>query len=181
MSRLPRPPIPVAVKLTAALLNLGVSAWLTKLTVDHAISHRQAGRHLEFFLEVLADKRGCAISDLQLDHDPALQNREKLVELSTGGRYRVIVVPKDAKVLRYWPDANDPEHLFWRPHGTQFAGSHDVKTRLRGDHGQLSDNALAKKERKRLRKLNPNRRRAKIPQRKNPWPTGRKIQNRKRP
>jgi hypothetical protein len=41
---------------------------------------------------------------------------------------------------------------------------------LTGDRGQLSDNALAKKERRRLQKLDPKRRVAKIAQRKNPWP-----------
>ena len=81
----------------------------------------------------------------------------------------------------YIPDANDPEHLFYRPHGAQFAGSHDVKTRIRGDHGQFSDLALIKRERRRQKKATPAKRdftfrtnksklKRKWPKRKTNWP-----------
>ena len=141
-----------------------------KSSIDAAVKERTLGKSLDVALESLAGLLGCVVSDLQLDHDPALENREKLVEMRLGTRGRVIVVPNGAKVLRYFTDAIDPEYLFYRPHATELAGSHDVKTRVRGDNGQLSDNALAKKERRRLRKLDPKRRRAKIAQRKKPWP-----------
>jgi hypothetical protein len=62
----------------------------------------------------------------------------------------------------YEPDANDPEYLVYRPHGAQHAGSHDVKTRIRGEHGQFSDIAMIKRQRRRER---PAKRKAKIPSR----------------
>src|SRR5690242_21536260 len=60
----------------------------------------------------------------------------------------VVVVPEGAKVLRYFPDANDPDHLLFRPQPTDAEASHDVKTRIRGAHGQHSDLALARKNRR---------------------------------
>ena len=170
MSRLPRPIPPIAVKLRVVLRQLGTFPELIDTLVEGATKGRQLGDEVAANLFVLACTLACPVNSLQLDHDPALENREKLVELPNGRRKRVVVVPDGAIVLRYYPDANDPEHLFYRPHGAEFAGSHDVKTRVRGDHGQLSDNALAKKERRRLRKLDPRRRRAKIANRKRPWP-----------
>lgn len=81
----------------------------------------------------------CDRSELRLDHDPPLALR-----------------PQHRKGLGrktyYVPDANDPEHLKYRPHGPQHDGSHDVKTRVRGDHGQFSDLALIRREKRRLGK-----------------------------
>lgn len=125
------------------------------------------GRLLVTLKARLAELLGCSVSDLRLDHDPALENREK--------RFNRAGVHVD-----YVPPANDKDFLRYRPHATTFAGSHDVKTRIRGDHGQLSDNSLAKKERKRRRKLDPSRRVKKIQQRKNPWPKGRKLRSRRK-
>lgn len=121
---------------------------------DHR--RRSLGKLLSEKLVVLADLLKCEVSDLRLDHTWALENRPKVF--------------KNGIHVDYDPPANDPEWLSYRPHGTQFVGSHDVKTRIRGDRGQLSDNALAKKERRRLRKLDPKRRRVKIANRINPWP-----------
>lgn len=184
MARLPRPNPSVEVRCRVVLRQLGEffidDVIRANRFVPRVVPSRNLGRLLDEQLAALAALLKCEVKDLWLDHDPALENREKLVEMPNGHRRRTVVVPKDAKVLRYFPDANDPEHLFYRPQGTQFAGSHDVKTRIRGDRGQLSDNALAKKERRRLRKLDPNRRHVKIPQRKKPWPKGRKIQNRRK-
>jgi hypothetical protein len=170
MSRLPRPNVPVKVELEVALRQLGLTPYLVDLTVAHAVAHRQAGLHRDFFLELLADKIGCPVAELELDHDPALENREKLVELSDGRRQRTVIVPKEATVIRYFPDANDPERLFYRPHGPEFAGSHLIKTNVRGDRGQHSDRAMAAKNKNIVKNRDPKRRKAKIAQRKNPWP-----------
>jgi len=66
----------------------------------------------------------------QCDHDPALVNRE--FDEDTG---------------KYTPDANDPDYLVWRT-----KSEHDIKTRVRGDHGQHSDFALARKRKRKERK-----------------------------
>jgi hypothetical protein len=79
----------------------------------------------------------CHVPDLRLDHHPALALRERRGE---------------GKKTIYKPTANDPGHLFYRPHGAQFEGSHDVKTRIRGDNGQYSDLTLIKRERRRAKK-----------------------------
>jgi hypothetical protein len=97
----------------------------------------------------LADAFGCEVSELRLDHDPPLALRPQ--ERRGLGRKTY-----------YTPDANDPEHLFYRPHGAQHAASHDVKTRIRGEHGQFSDIAMIKRQRRRER---PAKRKAKIPSR----------------
>ena len=125
--------------------QLGGMPFFVKSSVDAAVKERTLGKSLDIALTSLASLLGCQVSDLQLDHDPALENREKLVEMPDGYRRRTVVVPKGAKVLRYFPDANDQEHLFYRPHAATFAGSHKVKTNVRGDRGQHSDRALAAK------------------------------------
>lgn len=92
----------------------------------------------------LARSIGCEVSDLRLDHDPPLAARRKL-------QYSSVIKPT------YFPDANDPDHLAYRPHGTQFDGSHDTKTRIRGDRGQLCDISLIKKLRRIERGPKPKR------------------------
>lgn len=91
------------------------------------------GRLLREKMATLAVLLKCEVSDLRLDHTLALENRPKVF--------------KDGVHVDYDPRANDPEWLGYRPHGAQFDGSHDVKTRVRGDNGQLSDNMIAKKNR----------------------------------
>jgi hypothetical protein len=135
-----------------------LSLWRFDLTVSPRHRKPGLGKLLDRLLARLAPLLGCEVKDLRLDHTWALENRPK--------RF------KKGVHVDYYPPANDPEWLGYRPQGTQFAGSHDVKTRIRGDRGQLSDNALAKKERRRLRKLDPKRRKAKIAQPKNfKWPS----------
>lgn len=90
----------------------------------------------------LARLIGCEVSDLRLDHDPALAARQRC---GTG------------KATIYTPPANSPDHLNYRPHGAQFAGSHDVKTRIRGDHGQHPDRVLIKKAKRLERGPRPKR------------------------
>jgi hypothetical protein len=151
MPRLYRPAIPVEVKCRVLLRQLG-EMWPDKVIDANrprrdagymvgvvGLRGRSLGRLLTELLERLADLLHCKIEDLRLDHDPALGTRQQFKN-GLG------------KVIRYVPDANDPEHLRYRPHGAQFEGSHDVKTRIRGDHGQYSDITLIKRERRRNRK-----------------------------
>ena len=158
MSRIPRPNPPVEVRCQVALRQLG-EMFPNQVIDEHP---RDLGKLLASLLARLAPLLGCEVSDLRLDHTWALENRPKQI--------------KSDVHVDYYPPANDPEWLAYRPQGTQFAGSHDTKTRIRGDNGQLSDNALAKKERRRLHKLDPNRRRSKIKSRgfkkelKRKWP-----------
>jgi hypothetical protein len=90
---------------------------------------------LRFLLEIWAEILPCEVKDLRLDHDPPLGARPQ--ERRGLGR----------KVY-YIPDANDPEHLNYRPHGPQFEGSHLIKTNVRGEHGQHPDRVLIKKMRR---------------------------------
>jgi hypothetical protein len=184
LARLIRPNPPLDVKLAVALRDLGGMPAFVEYAVEAARKDRTLGASLTAAKVKLAELHGCEVKDLRLDHTWALENRPK-------------VFKKSAHV-DYDPPANDPDWLGYRPHGTQFARSHDVKTRIRGDRGQLSDNALAKKERRRLRKLASNtsgdsrlkrdghsRPKSKVsrPIRSaNRWPPkgSRKIQNRKR-
>lgn len=101
---------------------------------------------LEQLRSALAEQIGCDVKDLRLDHDPPLGARPR--RRSGLGRKTY-----------YTPDANDPDHLFYRPHGPEHAGSHLVKTNIRGDHGQHPDRVLIKKERKRERSRNGETRR----------------------
>lgn len=83
---------------------------------------------------------------VELHHRPALVNRVFLrVEKNRG------------PIIGYMPDANDPDYLVYLP-----ADEHDIETRVRGQHGQHSDLALARKRKRKERK-------AKRPKRK--WPS----------
>jgi hypothetical protein len=92
-------------------------------------------RRLEWLLFQIARAIGCDVKELRLDHDPPLGARPK--------HRRGL-----GKKTYYIPDANDPEHLFYRPHGPEHAGSHLIKTNIRGDHGQHPDRVLIKKARR---------------------------------
>lgn len=137
MARLYRPHIPLAVKIAVA------ERQVTELTRMAAPERPLSGR-LEFLLVIVARKAGCEVADLRLDHDPPLAARPK-------GRRGL------GNKTYYIPDANDPEHLRYRPHGPQFEGSHLVKTNVRGDHGQHPDRVLIKKARRIERGPRPKR------------------------
>lgn len=151
MARLPRPHVPMDVDLLVILRQIG--EMFPGVVVQAARRKRCLRKTRDAKLAELSELLGCDVKDLELDHDPALINREKLVDLPSGRRCRVVVVPKGAKVLRYFPDANHPEYLRYRPKAMGADGSHRIKTRVRGDHGQLSDLALARKERNRVKKI----------------------------
>jgi hypothetical protein len=87
---------------------------------------------LDRMLEMLAQELRCEVSQLHLDHDPALGARQKLVK---GGVH-----------VGYFPDANDPEFLIYREKHAHF-----IKTNVRGIGAQHPDRVLIKKERKRSR------------------------------
>lgn len=69
---------------------------------------------------------------VELHHRPALTNR---IKTHIHGSFH-----------RYEPDANDPDYLVYLP-----AADHDIETRVRGQHGDYSDLAKARK-RKRVEK-----------------------------
>lgn len=130
-----RPAIPAEVKVRVLLRQIG------EMFPEQVVQTARRGRSLERLQKDLltrfAETLACEVKDLRLDHDPALGLRARRGE---------------GKSTTYTPDANDPEYLAYRPHGAQFAGSHDVKTRIRGDHGQFSDITLIKRERRREKK-----------------------------
>lgn len=136
MARLYRPHIPLEVRCRVAMADI-LKAGGNPFPHSRRDRESLAG-FLARLLEVLAGLRKCTVQDLRLDHDPPLGARPQ---------------HRRGDETLYTPDANDPEHLAYRPHGAEFDGSHDVKTRIRGDHGQFSDIALIKRERRRERKL----------------------------
>ena len=138
MTRLYRPSIPLAVKCRVVMRQLG------EMFIEDVLAAHPGKLKLLLSAKMTAFAiiTGCEVSDLRLDHDPPLAARPR--ERRGLGR-----------VTYYMPDANDPDHLFYRPHGAQFEGSHDVKTRIRGDHGQFSDIQLIKRQRRRERGPKP--------------------------
>ena len=127
MPRLPRPSIPIEVKMRVVLRQLG------ELFIDDVISLAKEGRCLGDILKaklsVLADLLGCNPDELRLDHNPALGLRDKII--------------RDNEIIGYRPSANDPEFLIYRT-----AHDHHIKTNVRGDGAQFSDTVLMKRARK---------------------------------
>ena len=97
---------------------------------------------------------------VELHHRPALVNR---VRKPNGD---------------YDPAANNPDFLVYLPED-----EHDIETRVRGQHGQHSDLALARKRKRKERKAQrPKRKWGSPPLRSaSRWPKGRKIENRRKP
>ena len=153
MARLPRPSIPLEVKCRVALRQLG-EIWPDEL-IAIAREGRSLGTVLTSLKDRLAELLACDVSDLRLDHDPALGAREKIV--------------RDGKIVGYVPAANDHNFLIYRPHA-----EHLVKTNIRGEHGQHPDRVLIKKQRRLDRKQAKRKPRAKFKSRKlqsaNRWP-----------
>lgn len=168
MARLYRPAIPLEVKCRVLLRQLGeafpddaIEANRFRPGDAYLKGHgvfvpRGLGDYHERLMERLSELLNCKPDELRLDHDPPLALRDR-----TG----------EGKRTTYKPAANDPEHLAYRPHGTEHEGSHDVKTRIRGDHGQYSDIVLIKRKRRRERKAAEAKLRNKRPQ----WKVARKA------
>lgn len=136
MGRLYRPYIPMSLRCAVAERQ---AIKLSPPVSFAEVPAKPLWKRLDALLSILAKRIGCDVDDMRLDHDPALGARPQ---------YRRGLSRK----IFYTPRANDPDHLLWRPHGAQYEGSHDVKTRIRGDHGQFSDTALMKRERRRAKK-----------------------------
>lgn len=134
------------------------------LSVRCAVADRQLDRDYSNYLSqglaaykvlsgqlgLLARKLGCDRKDLRLDHNPALGVRKRL------------------RSGRYVPDANDPDYLVYRE-----KHDHHIKTTVAGDHGQYSDVALMKRERRRIKKEKG------LGRKKWQWPKGKKLSSRK--
>jgi hypothetical protein len=148
--KLYRPHIPLSVRVKVAERQF---MQLCPDKAGHLVGKpHSSGNRLKALLPLLADAFGCEVSELRLDHELALALRKVVIRRPY----------LRGEIWVYEPDANDPEYLVYRPHGAQHAGSHDVKTRIRGEHGQFSDIAMIKRQRRRER---PAKRKAKIPSR----------------
>ncbi len=169
MAKLYRPHIPLSVRCEVAERQMEKAVKCLP-TNEHGIIYRDLPARtykmkdrLDAALFHLARILGCEVKDLRLDHDPPLGARPK--------HRRGL-----GKKTFYIPDANDPDHLFYRPHGPEHEGSHLIKTNVRGDHGQHPDRVLIKKQRrlesppraKKTTRLSTSR---KIPNAHNPWPS----------
>lgn len=126
--------------------------------------------YLADLLARFANQLGVTVKQLHLDHDPALENRRQLFRN-----------PGSTTPHGYVPDANDPNFLLYRIGG--FRGSdHDIKTRVRGERGQFADNVIAKRARRRAKKIDtsdiPEVKEAWFKRAKIKWPKGRKLQGR---
>jgi hypothetical protein len=142
--KLPRPYIPLNVRIKVAMRQLCTSG--TGTTMDLWYVGRQGWslqKQLDFLLAMQFGEKP------ELHHRPALCNRQRYAD-TTG--------------IHYDPPANDPDYLVYLP-----ADDHDVETRVRGQHGQHSDLALARKNKRIARKKTKP---------KYQWAKGRKIQSR---
>jgi hypothetical protein len=142
--RLPRPRIPIDVKLAVADRQLRerntVALFAVELivTTEMGSANPRPPSRTAQLANMLRTLFGT--EPVHLDHDPPLMLRMFNVNRGT-----------------YVPDANDPNYLCWRT-----KENHRVKTFIRGDGAQLSD---AGKRRKEIRK----RKKATRPKRK--WPS----------
>lgn len=121
--RLPRPHIPIATRIKVAKHQLGLVASQLPQCEDETDEIYLDRLLNQLSFELQAGILSLPFVKLQLDHDPALCNRE--FNKRTG---------------KYKPDANDPCYLVYRT-----IADHDTKTRVRGDGAQLSDLALRRK------------------------------------
>lgn len=139
MSRLLRPSIGIEARCRIVLRQMG-ELWpdevirLNRFVPRETVFRVGLAKLLAAKLKELAALLNCDVAELRLDHDPALGVRRKVFRKGIH--------------VGYSPPANSLEHLGYRPHPAKHAGSHDIKTRVRGDRGQLSDIALVKRNRR---------------------------------
>jgi len=144
MARLQRPYIPLNVRVQVAsrqMMQRGMSYEAMQISLQLPDPN-----HQEYRLATCLDQMLMALfgdEPWHLDHDPPLMLRRRT---RAGG---------------YKPDANDPKYLVYRT-----AQEHKIKTFVRGDGAQLPDAGKRRKEIRRLRKLDPNRRKRNWPKRK---------------
>ncbi len=141
-----RPHIPLAVRESVVDRQMRIAGFRPSWASQQgkSVAKRLRMKLEEFF--------GCR--PVELHHAPALTNRERVVRWVKG----------HGDEEAYVPPANDPEYLVYLP-----ADDHDIETRVRGQHGQYADLALARK-RKRIARKKLKRFKRKILQRVNPWP-----------
>lgn len=125
MSRLSRPYIPLDIRLTVALRQLGVPKIHIIEQVFAASRQRRVKIRLSQILQSLF-----SMDQYHLDHDPALENREF-----------------NPHTKKYEPEANNPDYLVYRT-----KENHRIKTLVHGDGAQLSDAAKARKRKRKARK-----------------------------
>lgn len=152
--RIPRPYIPLSVRLAVAerqLWELARKSWWAGYL---AHEDRPAGVKLKECIEKLSEILGDV---LQLDHDPALILRKFHVDR------------RKPEAAWFTPNANDPNHLIYRP-----IGEHGQKTTGRKPGAlktatTLGSDIWLKTKFRRLEQ--PTKKRpAKIPARAKPWP-----------
>lgn len=127
MARLLRPHIPLSVRVAVAC---GQLRSMFRCSVDRNAGEADSA-YLPRVLTMLSLRLGGG--PLQLDHDPALENREQVF--------------RNGEHVGYRPDANDGAFLIFRTRE-----GHRTKTFVSGDHGQYCDTILAARERNRKRK-----------------------------
>jgi hypothetical protein len=153
MTKLLRPYIPLKTRCRVAARQLAGVIGLAVVYTD-----AKAAKQLKELLHVLAETLKCKSADLQLDHNPALENRAF-----------------NSVTKKYLPEANDPDYLIYRERH-----AHKIKTLVRGDGAQLSDAAIARKRKRKERKHL--RRKTKWPKQKlrsaNRWPAKRFVERR---
>ena len=132
--RLPRPYIPVLVKCTVVLRQLG-ELWPEEILAEVGASKQFLNQKLVWLARLL----DCEVGELRLDHDPALGARAKIWN-------------KAGEIVAYVPDANDPDHLVYR---TKHA--HYIKTNVRGDGAKFPDRVLIKRARRQEKGTSPRR------------------------
>lgn len=132
--RLPRPPIPLAVKLAVAERMIAER----RAAGQADIAFVKSGSGYKLLYDLLGElfPPWGINTPLHLDHDPALCNRK--FSDRTG---------------KYKPDANDPKFLVYRT-----KADHDIKTRVRGDGAQLSDLAMLRKNKRIAKRIKAGKR-----------------------
>lgn len=146
MARLYRPYVPLSVRVHVAERQFDAATTFPyengerNASVFRMFVDRESWKRSNSLRSQLDTFLGLLFGDVahQLDHDPPLGARPRR-------RHGL------GRKTYYTPDANDPDHLFYRPHGPEHAGSHLVKTNVRGDRGQHPDRVLIKKARRRER------------------------------
>jgi hypothetical protein len=131
MTRLVRPHVPLSVRLEVIARQLQRDGKLMAVLTVSVLTMKNSDR-LAYLLKAMFGDQ-----PYELDHDPCLALR-----------YR------DDETGEYDPPANSAEHLVYR-----LRDEHKTKTRIRGDHGQFSDLALIRREKrwnaKRIGKARP--------------------------
>ena len=151
--RLPRPYIPLAIRVQVAERQMKELTGCV-CTDEFGVPNELAGVSLSARLKAaLFHLSSGGDNKLDLHHRPALVNRKR------------------KKNGDYDPPANSPDHLVYLPKDV-----HDIETRVRGQHGQHSDLALARKLKNIARNRDPKRKKIKIKSASR-WPKGRKLQS----